>query len=99
MANGSCQTVHYGLLVFVDMAVGMGDAVGVHIGVIVFVGMGVFVLVLMFVMVCHIAHLLFAVFDIIPLFCSCCKPLWGIFSENKCFDKLTLCRYNKEKMK
>ena len=36
MSDGPGQTVDDGLLIFVDMAVGVGDAVGVEVGVIVF---------------------------------------------------------------
>ena len=37
MADCPGQTVDHRLLIFVDMAVGVGDAVGVHIFVVVFV--------------------------------------------------------------
>ena len=37
MTNGSGKAVDHRFLIFVDMAVGVGNAVGVHIGMIVFV--------------------------------------------------------------
>ena len=45
MPNGPGEPVDHGLLVFVDMTVGMGDSVGVEIGMIVLMLMGMFVLV------------------------------------------------------
>ena len=35
MTQGSCQAVDHGLLIFVDMTVAVGDAVGVQICVVV----------------------------------------------------------------
>ena len=37
MADGPGQTIQHRLLIFMDMAVGMGDAVLVHIGMVMLV--------------------------------------------------------------
>ena len=54
MTNGACQTVDDGFLVFVDMTVGMGDAVGVEIFmVVVIVAVMVFVFMVVIVAMIH----------------------------------------------
>ena len=50
MADGPGKPVDHRFLVFVDMAVGMGDAVGVHIGMVVFM---IMVVMMVVDMVCH----------------------------------------------
>ena len=39
MADGTGQPVDDRLLILVDMAVGVGNAVGMHVGMVMFVGM------------------------------------------------------------
>ena len=48
VADGPCQTVDHGFLILVDMAVGMGNAMGMMPGVVVFV---VMVMIMMMVIV------------------------------------------------
>ena len=76
MADGPGQTVDDSLLVFVNMAVGMGNAVSMHIGVVVFVMMFLqkpFLLPLFRYIILH--------------FRISRKPGGGIIPENKCFDR------------
>ena len=89
MTHCPCQTVDHRLLIFVDMAMGMGDAVGVHIGVIMIVIMVVMMVAMVMVvvmtrivmMVCHIRHLL-TFFPSILHFFQNCKPPRGIGKRN-----------------
>ena len=48
MTDGTGQSIHHSLLIFVDMAVRMGEAMGVHIGMVMIVVMMV-MMVFMFV--------------------------------------------------
>ena len=63
MTDGPGQPVEDGFLVFVDMTMGMGDAVGVEICVIV-----------MFVMVGHVNSSGKRFYRIISHFLGLCKP-------------------------
>ena len=85
VADGPGQPVHHGFLIFVDMAVGMGDAVGMEIGMIMF--LFVIVVMIMFVgvvgnMVFHGTDLPFLkIWFIIPQKYPVCKPRGGIFPK------------------
>ena len=65
MTDGPGQTIDHRLLILVDMAVRMGDAVGVHIGVIVFMLVVMFVIMVMIVVVVMMFHTC-------PSFCIFC---------------------------
>ena len=74
MADGTGQPVHNGLLILVDVAVGMGQAVGVQVGVLL-LGQG-FVNVIF-----HGSASFFKAFPIITDFSPHHKPTGGIFSD------------------
>jgi hypothetical protein len=69
VADGTGKAVKNRFLIFVDMTVGMGNAVGVHIGMIVDV------------IVRMVGHkpTSFCVFLMIPYFMKTCKPPKGMF--------------------
>ena len=71
MTDGPGQTVDHCLLIFVDMAVGVGDAVGMHIGMIVFVSMLV-MLVMMIIMG-------MLVIELLMLVCHSQRPFRPVF--------------------
>ena len=83
MADGAGQPVQYGLLIFVDMAVAVGNAMGMEIGmvmlVVVVMGVAAFV--------CVVGHRLAPlsrvkhIFYSIPFFCVFRKPSRGISAQ------------------
>ena len=83
MADGAGQPVQYGLLIFVDMAVAVGNAMGMEIGmvmlVVVVMGVAAFVGVVghRLVPLSRVKHTFYS----IPFFCVFRKPSRGISAQ------------------
>ena len=83
MADGAGQPVQYGLLIFVDMAVAVGNAMGMEIGmvmlVVVVMGVAAFVGVVghRLVPLPRVKHIFYS----IPFFCVFRKPSRGISAQ------------------
>ena len=75
VADGSGKAVDDGLLIFVDMTVGVGQTVGMHIGMFVVMVVAVAVFMIVFMeMFAHGNPFFLRVFPIIPYFAENCKP-------------------------
>ena len=66
VADGPCQTVDHGFLILVDMAVGMGNAMGMMPGVVVFV-----VMVMMMVIVSMAVRMVVLMFMFMEMLMVC----------------------------
>ena len=83
MADGAGQPVQYGLLIFVDMAVAVGNAMGMEIGmvmlVVVVMGVAAFVGVVghRLAPLSRVKHTFYS----IPFFCVFRKPSRGISAQ------------------
>ena len=83
MADGAGQPVQYGLLIFVDIAVAVGNAMGMEIGmvmlVVVVMGVAAFVGVVghRLAPLSRVKHIFYS----IPFFCVFRKPSRGISAQ------------------
>ena len=78
VTNGTGKAVDHRFLIFVDMAMGVGDAMGVLIGVIVVFRVFVMMIMVMIVMITHFSPSSPSFFLIILFINKFRKPLRGI---------------------
>ena len=82
MTDGTGQTVHHRLLILMDVAMGMGNAVGMLIGVIVVMVMSVVMIVIMgMIFLCLHRACLLLFLHIIPHFYPLRKPIGGLYRK------------------